>query len=554
MIKIFAVKEMVAAEKAADSSGNTYAEMMEKAGRSVARAIEASYPVKNRQVLILVGPGNNGGDGLVAGRYLAEIGADVAFYLYKPLDAERDPNFAKVLAMEVTISSMAGDETFKVLGEHLLTADILVDALLGTGVSRPIEGSLGKMMTHVQRSLNQRKDIYDREKQPFLVSITDPVRSQIDHSPAGESDMASPLKVPAREPVIIAVDCPSGLNCDSGELDDLALKADLTVTFAGPKRGHFLFPGAAACGDLIVADIGIGPSLPEVKDVQLELATADWMRELLPDRRRDGHKGTFGWVVVAAGSNRYWGAPALAGRAAYRVGAGLVAMAIPSSIRPTMATLLPEATYPLIADEEVLTNQAALEILEGIDSYEALLIGPGLSSAASFMKAILKVENGGLPPLVIDADGLNLLSAVPDWHEELPTNTVLTPHIGEMARLVGSDLDAIRDRDRIELTKEKAREWDCIVLLKGAFTIVGAPDGRCAVLPFANPALATAGSGDVLSGIIVGLLGQGLSSFEAAGLGGYLHGAAAEISGVDSGLLASEIADWVPDVIDLLKA
>ena len=169
-------------------------------------------------------------------------------------------------------------------------------------------------------------------------------------------------------------------------------------------------------------------------------------------------------------------------------------------------------------------------------------------------KIILKMENGGLPPLVIDADGLNLLSAVPDWHEELPTNTVLTPHIGEMARLVGSDLDTIRDSDRIELTKEKAREWDCIVLLKGAFTIVGAPDGRCAVLPFANPALATAGSGDVLSGIIVGLLGQGLTSFEAAVLGGYLHGAAAEISGVDSGLLASEIADWVPDVIDLLKA
>jgi len=303
----------------------------------------------------------------------------------------------------------------------------------------------------------------------------------------------------------------------------------------------------------VVADIGIKPDMPEVKEVQVSIATADWMRELLPERRLDGHKGSFGWVLIAAGSDRYWGAAALAGRAAYRVGAGLVALAVPSTIRPALATMLPEATYPTIDEANVLSEQAGQRLLAEMAPYKAMLVGPGLSNATSFMVNILDAGQASLPPLVIDADGLNLLAEISAWHERLPRETILTPHIGEMARLMGINLKKIRSRDRIQLAQEMSSKWGCILLLKGAYTVVATPDKQCTVLPFANPALATAGSGDVLSGVIVGLLGQGLAPYQAAILGGFLHGKAAELGEVDAGLLASEIADWVPEAIAKLK-
>jgi hydroxyethylthiazole kinase-like uncharacterized protein yjeF len=327
----------------------------------------------------------------------------------------------------------------------------------------------------------------------------------------------------------------------------------LTVTFAGPKRGHFIFPGAAACGEIVVADIDISADLPEVAGVKVELATAGMARKLMPVRPIEGHKGTFGWALIAAGSIRYWGAAVLAGQAAYRAGAGLVALAVPSAIRPSVATQLPEATYPLIDDDDVLGSQSATKLLADMGNYQALLVGPGLYEAGAFLETLLSSGEVDLPPMAIDADGLNLLSQMADWPSLLPAGTVLTPHPGEMARLTGASLKDVKARDRVELAREKAAEWDCVVLLKGAFTVVAAPDGRCAILPFANPALATAGSGDVLSGIVVALLGQKLPPYEAAVLGGYLHGAAAQLSGLDAGLLSGEIADLVPEVIEVLK-
>jgi NAD(P)H-hydrate epimerase len=243
----------------------------------------------------------------------------------------------------------------------------------------------------------------------------------------------------------------------------------------------------------------------------------------------------------------------LAGRAAYRSGSGLVALAVPTLIRPALAILLPEATYPTIADDDLLTDQAARTLLGEMDAYKALLIGPGLHTATSFLETLLDSPLDALPPMVIDADGLNLLAGMPNWADRLPANTVLTPHAGEMARLMGTSLETMRKYDRIDLSREKAAEWGCVILLKGAFTVIAGPDGRCMVLPFANPALATAGSGDVLSGIIASLLGQGLLPFEAAVLGGFLHAAAADMAGIDAGLLATEIADWVAEALDAMR-
>jgi ADP-dependent NAD(P)H-hydrate dehydratase / NAD(P)H-hydrate epimerase len=538
-MKVFRVAEMVAAEKAADAAGHSYDQMMEAAGRAVAEAIIERYPVAGRQVTILVGPGNNGGDGLVAGRYLAEAGADVTFYLFKARDVAEDSNLAQVQAMGLFAITTEFDQRYRVLRTRLNITDILIDALLGTGVSRPITGELAKMMQQVQAGLAERSEILTEQQQrQALVNV-----AQV--APAGRPPGNPP------QPVVVAVDCPSGLNCDTGELDRLAFPANLTVTFAGPKHGHFIFPGAAACGELVVADIGISSELPEVAGVAVELVTAGRAAKMLPRRPADGHNGTFGWVLIAAGSARYWGAPGLAGRAAYRTGAGLVALAVPQTIKPSLAGQLPEATYPLVADRDILSGESAQALLKEMAAYSAVLIGPGLDSAGDFLESMLAAD---LPPLVLDADGLNLLTQMDDWPARLPAGTILTPHLGEMARLTGRPLAELKEWDRVALAQEMAAAWRCILLLKGAYTVVAAPDGRCTILPFANPALATAGSGDVLSGIIVALLGQGLAPYDAAMLGGYLHGAAGQLSGRTAGLLASEIADYVVPVWQQLTA
>ncbi len=506
-IKIFTVAEMVAAEKASDAAGNSYDQMMETAGRSVAEAIIERCPVKDKRILVLVGPGNNGGDGLVAGRYLAQAGAAVTFYLYRPRSPQKDHNFAQIQAMGLPVI------TLNDLRSHLQKADILVDALLGTGVTRPIGGALAGVMKQIKESMGER------------------VRGKWEEIPS------------LPHPLVAAVDCPSGLNCDTGALDALAMPADLTVTFAGPKRGHFIFPGAAACGELVVADIGISTELPDVTAVKLELADADFIRQHLPPRPAQGHKGTFGTALIAAGSGHYWGAPMLAGRAAYRVGAGLVALAVPEKIRAAVAINLPEATYPPVPDSDIF-SAASLPFLQKTVAAKAMLVGPGLDNARSFIEALL--DANGLPPLVIDADGLNVLAQLPDWHQKLPPNTILTPHPGEMARLMGISLAALKQRDRVEIAQEQAVKWGQVVLLKGAYTVVAEPNGRTHIIPFANPVLGAAGSGDVLAGTIVGLLAQGVGAYETAVTGAYLHAAAAELYPGKVGLLAGELADLLP--------
>jgi ADP-dependent NAD(P)H-hydrate dehydratase / NAD(P)H-hydrate epimerase len=546
-IKLFSVAEMAAAEQAADAAGVTYAQMMETAGRSVAEAVSARYPAPGARVLVLVGPGNNGGDGLVAARYLANAGADVAVYMFRARDPQEDANFAQVQALDLLVVEAAHDHRSRGLRACLAVTDVLIDALLGTGVARPIGGELAQLLRQAQAGLAARRaDLAERDRRRLISLTALPPRSAAPSPP---------------HPFIVAVDCPSGLNCDSGALDPLAIPAHLTVTFAGPKRGHFRFPGAAACGELVVADIDIAPALPPVAAVPVEVATAELARSLLPARPPDGHKGTFGTAVIAAGAAQYWGAPLLAGRAAYRVGAGLTALAVPAAIRAAVAGQLPEATYPPLPSTEQLDEPDAALVIETAVAAQALLVGPGMGHAPEFMRALL-AQAARLPPLVVDADGLNSLARLPDWPRQLPPLSVLTPHPGEMARLMGAPPAAVKTADRVDLAREKARAWGHVVVLKGAFTVVAAPptaeapDGRCAILPFANPALAIGGSGDVLAGMIVGLLAQGLAPYEAAVLGGYLHGLAGQLAAAemgDAGVLVSEIADYAPRARRLLR-
>ncbi len=554
---------MVAAEKAADALGVTYDQMMETAGHRVAKAVIKRYPIKGARVLVLVGPGNNGGDGLVAGRYLAEAGADVAFYLYRSRDQETDINYAKVQKMGLFVVETSLDQRYRVLRTRLNITDILIDALLGTGVTRSIGGKLADLMKQVKAGIDQKHLQANKEHPgPKLVSI-----AQIeDEEDIQRGQSYGDQLFSQGSPFVVAVDCPSGLNCDNGKLDPLAIPAQLTVTFAGPKRGHFRFPGAAACGELVVADIGISSNLPEVNSISLGLTTAGFARSLLPQRPVDGHKGTFGTALIAAGSSHYWGAPVLAAQAAYRAGAGLVTLAVPEKIRSTTAAQLPEATYPPVPDQETLGEASAKMLSQGVKA-KAILIGPGLGRAKNFITQFLSPFSNQtdfikdvvdknrpkrhFPPLIIDADGLNLLAQFADWPALLPPRSILTPHPGEMARLMGIHLTELKDRDRVAIAQEQAAAWGQVILLKGAYTIIAEPSGSAYILPFANPALATAGSGDVLSGVIVGLLAQGLGTYEAAVLGGYLHAAAGKLASEtigESGLLAGEIANWIPVV------
>jgi hydroxyethylthiazole kinase-like uncharacterized protein yjeF len=552
-IKIITIEKSRFLENTANEGGLSFAEMMENAGRATALAIRRRIGAQGKRVLILVGPGNNGGDGLVAAHYLWEMGARVTCYLWKRT-VDDDPNFRRAKEDRLPMLWAEDDDEFEALRGLLTGADAVVDALLGVGVDRPIGGTLKELLDVVRQTV-------DQPGQPNQLAETVPV------------DSAAP------GPMVVAVDCPSGLNCDTGALDPAAVPADLTVTFAYPKLGQLLFPGAEAVGHIVVADIGIPPELAD--GVSLEMATAELIQSWLPARPRSAHKGTFGSALIVAGSVNYVGAASLTGAAATRVGTGLVTMALPMPIQPAVAASLTEATYLLLPHDMGVVSVGAVPVLrESLEDYDALLLGPGLTQekeTVSFVHTLLGLEHAerkghigfvsssaaeqkealDLPPLVIDADGLNALAAADAWWKMLPPGTILTPHPGEMARLMGDDV-TVGDvqADRHGLAQRMAAEWNAVVVLKGAFTVVAAPEGGMVVLPFANPALATAGSGDVLAGAIVGLRAQGMAPFEAAVSGAYLHGLAGEVARADlgdMGVVAGDLTSRLPQALRAIR-
>lgn len=532
MPKIVTVEQMRAIEKAADEAGLTYDQMMENAGQAIAEAIRRRLPaLSGKRVVVLVGSGNNGGDGLVAVDQLAESGAQIAAYLVKARD-EGDPHLVRVRGRGALIAVAADDQRARVLHNLLGAADVVIDAVLGTGTKLPLKGAAKGVLGTAKKAIAVRQ-----------------IR-----------------------PLVIAVDCPSGLDCDTGDLADEALFADVTVTLAAAKPGHFRMPGAASVGELIVADIGIPEDEKKLRGISLEVASTDELRSWLPERPLDAHKGTFGRVIIVAGSVNYPGAAALAGLGAYRVGAGLVTLATASSLQTLIAPRLPEVTWILLPHELGAISSNASEVLKGeLSSADAFLLGPGLGqdpTTAAFLDGLLlgrqeihrprigfvhreeerEHEASALPPCVVDADGLKLLAGMPDWPSRLPAHSILTPHPGEMAVLAGEDIETIQS-DRVETATRWASEWGHIVVLKGAFTVVAEPGGRTSVIPIATPALARAGTGDVLAGVIIGLRGQGLDAFRSAVLGAYLHGRAGQIAAVSVGSAASVMAGDVADAL-----
>jgi hydroxyethylthiazole kinase-like uncharacterized protein yjeF len=612
-MKIVTVSEMVRIERASDAAGHSYDAMMEQAGRAVAAAtLRHMHPWdSDGGALLLVGPGNNGGDGLVAARYLHQWQPQrpIAIYCWKRTPQD-DPNYEAARRLKLPMVHAEEDPNYEQLRALAVDADVIVDALLGTGVARPISGPLAALLEAVKQGVAQR-----RQEEMRAADDREPAEPASSPSaalalrPVADFDF---LRLPALAafplPQVVAVDCPSGLNCDTGALDPASLPADLTVTFAHPKLGHFSVDGPVACGRLEVADIGADPELAD--DIAVQLATPELVQALLPARPVDGHKGAFGSALVVAGSVNYTGAAHLAGAAAYRAGAGLVTLGVIPSIHPILAAASLETIWLILAEElGVIGPEAVKTLAEKAGEYDALLVGPGLTQekeAVQFVQRLLGVGErrraavgfvagqtaapahaessaarpasvrpsvgflaGSQPhtspagpealrhlPWIIDADALNALAQTPGWQEHLPPQTILTPHPGEMARLCDCTTAEVQ-ANRLGLALEKAAAWNAVVALKGAYTVIAAPDGRAVMLPFANPALATAGSGDVLAGAMAGALAQGLTVFDAAVVGGYLHGLAGELARQelgDAGVVAGDLLIRLPIAMRQLRA
>jgi hydroxyethylthiazole kinase-like uncharacterized protein yjeF len=505
-MKIVTASEMRQLEQRAEAAGISTQQLMENAGLATAQeAWMLLGAVEGRSVLVLVGPGNNGGDGLVAARHLADWGAATSVYLTRPRD--NDDNLRQVRSRSIEVSEADSDADQTLLDRALTQADLVVDALLGTGRARPIEGVLA---TILDRLADARKSLH--------------------------------------RPGLLAVDLPTGVDADTGAVDPHTVAADETITFAAAKVGLCTLPGSSFAGRVETVDIGVPPEALEA--LPLTLLTAAWARERLPARPLDANKGTFGKLLTVTGSENYVGAAFLSAAGAYRIGAGLVTVALPRSIQSMVAPLIPEATFlPLQEDAGGIVTDNLPLLRRTLSDYDALLVGCGLSQRAytqqfvrSFLYGLLEDEQQGV---VVDADGLNALAAHADWYQRFRAPAILTPHPGEFARLAGLSVTAVQ-ADRIALSIRCARLWNKIVVLKGANTVIATPEGRAMISPFANPALATAGTGDVLAGTIAGLLAQAATPAEAAALGVYLHGAAGELMAGESGDAGGLAGDLLP--------
>lgn len=517
-MKVVTAEQMRDIDRRAANVGLTTDILMENAGRAVAEETgKIIGRVADKNILVVVGPGNNGGDGLVAGRHLADSGAEVTIYLCSKRQ-EGDKNLALAEQRGIIIAQADQDRDFARFGNLLGSSDLVIDAVFGTGKSRALEGAFKEIMTRLTAA-----------------------------------------KGNAPKLLIVAVDIPSGLDADTGAVDPSCPYADATITLGYPKPGLFNFPGAERSGRVIIADIGLPPSMGE--NISTELITEDWVKSALPARPTGANKGSFGKVLVVAGSINYIGAAYLACMGAARVGAGLVTLSTASSLQPVLAAKMTEVTYAPLPEAEagIIASKAAPVVKRWLPGYQVLLLGCGLgqkTSVSEFVKSLLfSPGKAQFPVMVIDADALNILARLPNWWQKLNQDVILTPHPGEMARLAGVQVDEVQRR-RLDIAIKMAAEWQKVVVLKGAYTIVAASDGRARISQSANPGLASAGTGDILSGVIAGLAAQGLSPFDAAVCGVFLHAQAGEMVRMelgDAGMLAGDLLPVLPRVIKELK-
>ncbi len=485
--------------------------LMENAGIRTVEVIEEILDgVEGKTIVVVAGKGNNGGDGLVIARHLINGGAQVYTFVMGPkedLTPDSLTNYQILSKMTTNISSLYLDEDLDKLMLALLSADIVVDSIYGIG----FKGKLGDFESKVITMINW-----------------------------------------AKAPVV-AVDIPSGVEADTGKVHGLAVKSLYTVTFGLPKIGLLIEPGRNYVGTLSVADISIPKHLLIDNKLKLNIITSNMITPWLKPRTAESHKGTYGHVLVVGGSIGMTGAVVMSANAALRTGAGLVTAAIPESLLPVVQTNLIEVmTSPLAETGQAtiaLEAKPALENLLGIVSVCA--VGPGMARYPEALALVDYIIECSGVPIVIDADGLNALEKNISILENRQVPIVLTPHPGEMAKLTGKTIEQVQ-ADRLNIALEFAQKWGVTVVLKGNNTVIASAAGEAFININGNPGMATAGSGDVLCGIIAALIAQGLNPVEAAVAGVYIHGAAgdkvAAIKG-EHGMIAGDLISLLPDIL-----
>jgi NAD(P)H-hydrate epimerase len=489
--------------------------LMENAAIGVVEAVAEAFGEAS-SAAIFCGPGNNGGDGLAVARHLSVRGWEARIFLVAnshPLSADAAAQLAICRKAEIQILEIAGEKDLRVAMEAAADCDVVIDALFGTGLSRPLEGLFARVV-----------------------------------------DGINELPLPC-----VAIDLPSGLSADEPRPIGPHVRADLTVTFAAPKIAHVFAPAADAVGQMVVTDLGIPPRL--IEDVEeeagdLHLLVGEELADLIPEREAGSHKGDYGHALIVAGSPGKAGACILAVRAAVRAGAGLVTAAVPEPILQTVDLgSIESMTLALPAGASGhLAERAADVVLEAAEGKTVLALGPGLGQEPFTVAAIRRIALECPLPLVLDADGLNAFAGRAADLAARKAETILTPHPGELGRLLGISTAQIQE-DRIAAARGAAEETGAIVILKGHMTLI-ASGTAVFVNPTGNPGMATGGTGDVLTGLIAGLLAQGFDALDAAVVAVYLHGLAGDLAASRLGemcLAAGDLIEILPAAFAALK-
>lgn len=474
--------------------------LMERAGLCVAARVKELFG--QRKVLVLAGGGNNGGDGFVAARQLFNEGWNVRVFLLVK-EGRLSPDCllqyraAKKLGIPIEFRSQVEPKD--------LHSAVVIDAIFGTGLSKPVVGPVSEIIR--------------------LINGTD---------------------VP-----VISVDIPSGISSDNGRIIGEAVKADATVTFGLPKIGHYIHPGAEYTGRLFVEDIGFPRELTNSDSITTTIASRQDAALLLPERPCFSHKGVYGHVLILAGSRGKTGAAIMAARACMRAGAGMVTIGVPEGIAGIVQSVVAEEmVLPLPDDGSGAFGDAALEIVLSFiaGKVDVCAIGPGIGVTTGTKRLVSGLVSVSTVPLVVDADGVNALQGNAAILKRAKSPVILTPHIGEMSRLTGTQKANILS-DLPGIARGFSSGFASYLVLKGAPTLVASPEGTVSINTTGNPGMATAGSGDVLTGMIAGLLGQGMNPLDAAVLGVYLHGLSGDIAAADKGmhsLIAGDIIASIP--------
>lgn len=488
--------------------------LMENAGQGATRILKNHFTdLAQKNIAVLAGSGNNGGDGFVMARYLSQMGVAVTVYLLAHASAAKGDakeNLNLLAPLGIPVIEIHDKSLFEKHKTALRHHDIYIDAILGTGLKSAVRGIF--------------KDTIE-----FLNNSDKPV---------------------------FAVDIPSGLDTDTGQPHGTSINAQITATFAFPKIGHVLFPGASYTGILEIVDIGIPPHIAESVAPSQYLLTENRVRKYMQPRPPDAHKGTTGHLLVLSGSPGKTGAAALTAMSAMRSGAGLVTLGIPASLNPILEIQTTEVmTCPLPEDKTGRLSDSSLNRIKDLwEGKKCIAIGPGLGVTNGTKKLVSKIIRECDIPLVIDADGLTCIEGNTTLLKNNNSPTILTPHPGEMARLTGASVTSIQ-KDRITSARIFAQTFNVHLVLKGARTVVAHPNGNIFVNTTGNSGMASGGMGDVLTGIIAGFVTQGYAPEAATHMGVYLHGAVADTLSKEYGpigFLATDIIDVLPVAIGKL--